>query len=472
MSENNKYDVTSMPLTPRHYWIVFVASLGQLIGTTVATIAGIIIPMINILSRPELSSFMQGLIGAADLIGIMVGSVLFGRLSDRYGYLLFFRLCPLLVLVAALVSVFVPDIWVLVVCLFIIGIGIGGEYSLDSNYVSELMPVKWRRVMLGVTKAASALGNIIGAALALWWVMSDKNSAIWPELMLIIAGIALLMLLSRIKFYESPKWLLDHGQVAKAEKAVHEFLGADVYLSTSSPQSDSAGEDVAHQGSVEHATSESGQKSMGSLAFMRKYFSQVMLSAAPWACEGLGVYGIGVFIPMLVMALGIEHVSDHMLPILHVAESIKTTLWISCIILPGFLIGVWLTNKRINIPRLQSLGFWACAVTLVLLLVSYHWHWAKWISLISFMLFELFLNIGPHLVTYLLPPMIYPVEVRGQGTGIAAAIGKLGAVLAVFLIPILLKLGGAVLVLGVSAVIMAIGAIITRYYGAKVLPTK
>ncbi|MDE5773540.1 MAG: MFS transporter, partial [Muribaculaceae bacterium] len=191
MPEAQKLYVATMPLTARHYWIVFVASLGQLIGTTVATIAGIIIPMINILTRPELSSFMQGLIGAADLIGIMVGSVLFGRLSDKYGYLLFFRLCPFLVLCSALVAVFVPNVWVLVISLFIIGIGIGGEYSLDSNYVSELMPIRWRRVMLGITKAASALGNIIAAALALWWVMIDKSAGIWPDLMYIIAGVAL-----------------------------------------------------------------------------------------------------------------------------------------------------------------------------------------------------------------------------------------------------------------------------------------
>lgn len=449
-----------MPLTARHYWIVFVASLGQLIGTTVATIAGIIIPMINILTRPELSSFMQGLIGAADLIGIMVGSVLFGRLSDKYGYLLFFRLCPFLVLCAALVAVFVPNVWVLVISLFIIGLGIGGEYSLDSNYVSELMPIKWRSVMLGVTKAASALGNIIAAAFALWWVMTDKNADIWPDLMFIIAGVALLMLLSRIKFYESPKWLLDHGRNAEAERAVEEFLGSDVYISEISNQDDK---------SPQNDRSSKASGNTGGLGFIRRHFSQVMLSGVPWACEGLGVYGIGVFIPMLVMALGIEHVSDNMLPILHVAESIKTTLWISCIILPGFIIGVWLTNKKINIPRLQSVGFWACAVMLITLLLSYHLHWAKWISLLSFMLFELFLNIGPHLVTYLLPPMIYPVEVRGQGTGIAAAIGKLGAVLAVFLIPVLLKAGGAVLVLSVSSAVMAIGAIVTNVYGKRVM---
>ena len=71
-------------------------------------------------------------------------------------------------------------------------------------------------------------------------------------------------------------------------------------------------------------------------------------------------------------------------------------------------------------------------------------------------------------MTYLLPPQIYPVEVRGQGTGIAAAIGKAGAVLGVFVVPVLLKWGGGVLVLGVSAAIMGIGAIVTSIYGHRV----
>ena len=74
-----------MPLGPRHAWVVFVASLGQLIGTGVATLAGVIIPMLNIISRPELSSTMQGIIGAMDLIGIMIGSVILGKLIDKYG---------------------------------------------------------------------------------------------------------------------------------------------------------------------------------------------------------------------------------------------------------------------------------------------------------------------------------------------------------------------------------------------------
>lgn len=121
-----------------------------------------------------------------------------------------------------------------------------------------------------------------------------------------------------------------------------------------------------------------------------------------------------------------------------------------------------------NVCKMQTLGFWMCGVALIVLLIAYWLKLDKWVSIISFMVFELFLNFGPHLVTYVLPPKIYPVSDRGRGSGLAAGIGKLGAVMGVFLIPILLGLGGPLLVLGVSAAVMALGAIVTAAYAPKV----
>lgn len=443
-----------MKMTPRHYYIVFVSSLGQMIGTAVATLAGIIIPMLNIILHPELSTFMQGLIGAIDLIGIAIGSVIFGRLSDKYGYLLFFRLCPLLIFVSCVIAIIFPSVTVLTIALFFVGLGIGGEYSLDSDYVSELMPVKYRSLMVGVAKAACALGNIIVAAICFGLLELWKDAESWPKLLWIITIIASVMFILRLKFYESPKWLLDHGQQAKAEIAVKKFLGQDVCIE---PEP----EDSAP------AQSESASEKSSMLSFIGQNWKKVILSGVPWACEGLGVYGIGVFLPILVMALGLEHFTPGENPIFHVASSVKITLWISCIILPGFILGLVLINKKKSLVAIQSVGFWMCAVSLVILLLSYHYGWNKWISIGAFMAFELFLNMGPHLITYVLPPHIYPVAERGQGVGLAASIGKIGAVLGVFVIPILLKSGGAVLVLIVSAAVMAAGALITNIFGRK-----
>ena len=63
---------------------------------------------------------------ATSLVGIMVGSVLFGAWSDKKGYLFFFRFCPALILAASLFTFFTADLFGLVTGLFFMGLGIGG----------------------------------------------------------------------------------------------------------------------------------------------------------------------------------------------------------------------------------------------------------------------------------------------------------------------------------------------------------
>ena len=100
-------DLATMPLGPRQIFIMIAASLGQFIGQGLATLVGIVIPLIQLVAHPELSSGIQGLMGCISLIGIMLGTVVFGRLSDRYGYLFLFRLCPLIILATSLTCVFI-----------------------------------------------------------------------------------------------------------------------------------------------------------------------------------------------------------------------------------------------------------------------------------------------------------------------------------------------------------------------------
>lgn len=447
-----------MPLGRRHAWVVFVASLGQLIGTGVATLAGIIIPMLNIMTRPELSSGMQGLIGAMDLIGIVFGSVVFGKLIDKFGYIFFFRLCPAIVLAASVIAALVPTIPVLIITLFFIGFGIGGEYSLDSNYISELMPVKWKSLMVGLAKAASAFGNIFVAGICYLLIVHWNRPDAWPHLMWITSIIAAVMIITRIWFYQSPKWLLQHGEIKQAREAAEKFLGVDVTLSPSETSSSPGAQNTTAGNTTPKPTQ----------PFIIQNWKQIILTGIPWACEGLGVYGIGVFLPILVASLGIEHISTTETPILRVASSVDVTFYISCIILPGFLLGLWMIAKNKNICKMQTWGFMICAAALVALLLASLHQWPKWISITAFMIFELFLNFGPHLVTYVLPPKVYPVATRGFGTGIAASIGKIGAVLGVFFIPVLLNFGGTELVLIVSAVIMVLGAVVTAVF-ARIL---
>ncbi len=88
------------------------------------------------------------------------------------------------------------------------------------------------------------------------------------------------------------------------------------------------------------------------------------------------------------------------------------------------------------------------------------------------MIFELFLNAGPHLITFIIPTRIYDISERGSGAGIAAAFGKAGAVIGVFFMPQLLKWGGIELALGVTIAVHLVGAVVTAVMGRRIMPPK
>ncbi|WP_418991210.1 MFS transporter [Alistipes sp.] len=443
----------TMPLRWGHFRVLIVASLGQVLGAGLATLVGIILPMIQLLRHAELSSLAQGAVACTSLVGIMVGSVIFGEWSDRKGYLLFFRLCPLVVLAASLLAFLADNLAGLVVGLFLMGLGIGGEYSLDSDYISEIMPRRWRLMMVGVAKASSSVGNIVVAGISFFLLSSWDDPRLWNRLLLLVSVFSLAMFLSRIRFEQSPGWLFARDRDGEAERAVQYFLGKDVEINE-----------------LRNRPRRKDTPKVGwSDLFRRGNIKKVLFSGIPWACEGVGVYGIGVFLPVLILALGLESVSEA--PFARIIHSVQLTTYINLFILPGFVLGLVLVNRWYHV-RTQTWGFLLCAAGMALLLAAYELHWPVWIAVAGFMLFELFLNAGPHLMTFIIPPQIYSVAERGAGAGLAAAFGKLGAVVGVLFIPMLLEWGGAGLALLVTIATQLLGALITAVVGHKVLPNR
>lgn len=440
-----KVDMATMPLGWRHIRIVLIASLGQFIGQGLATLVGIVIPLMQLSAHPGLSSALQGVMGCISLIGIMLGTVVFGRLSDRYGYLLFFRLCPLIILVTSLVAAVSHTVPVIVVCLFLMGFAIGGEYSLDPDYISELMPARWRVYMVGVAKALASAGSAFVAVICYFVIIKENNAACWPYLFLIVAAVAALMLLLRLGFAQSPQWLMSRGETAEAEKAVSHLLGPDVVMEKPA--------------SVKHVPQEQSMS-----GFIRNNMSRIVLTGVPWACEGLGVYGIGIFLPVLIMSFHLDALGSGASPLNHVTHSVALTFALCVVMMIGFAGGLLLL-RRLSHLSMQTAGFWGSAAGLGVLMAAYLCGWPAWIAIAGFVVFELFLNAGPHLITFILPSQIYPVADRGTGAGIAAGVGKSGAVIGAFIIPLLLGWGGATLVLVVSIAVMVAGALITSVAG-------
>lgn len=446
--DGKSLNMDDMPLRLGHFRVLVVASLGQVTGAALSTLIGVVIPLMQILLHTTLPPLKQALLASMSLMGIMVGSILIGRWSDRRGYLRYMRLSPALILLGAIIAISSTNSTVMMIALFIMGFGIGGGYSLDSDYVSEIMPRRWRLFMVGVVKASSALGNVVMAFVCYYilghWTTADH----WNGMFLLVALMAVVMLLSAIRFEQSPGWLLSQGRREEAERAARYFLGQDVEL----------GEVAATTEGV----------SVGSL-FRGESLRRTILCGLPWACEGYAVYGVGVFLPVLIMSLGLGRGDAG--TIAHATSSVHLAAYVNLFVAAGFAAGLMAIRRSFNL-RQQSVGFVVAALGLVLLMVGYALHLPRWTMIAGLALFELFINAGPHLMTFILPSQVYPIAERGAGAGVAAAAGKAGAVAGVFTIPLLLGWGGVEMVMAVTLALQLLGAAVTATLGRVFLHSK
>jgi PHS family inorganic phosphate transporter-like MFS transporter len=72
-----------------------------------------------------------------------------------------------------------------------------------------------------------------------------------------------------------------------------------------------------------------------------------------------------------------------------------------------------------------------------------------------------FTEFGPNATTFVYPSEIFPVRVRTTGHGIAAAMGKLGGFVGVFVFPYLLQWKGLLGAESAAAIASVLGLVVT-----------
>jgi nitrate/nitrite transporter NarK len=186
----------------------------------------------------------------------------------------------------------------------------------------------------------------------------------------------------------------------------------------------------------------------------------------PWFLQDLSTYGIGIFTPVIIAAAFGASAKEHT-----VAAVIHNDLLGArgtALVDLGFLVGIAcaiaLADRWGRIP-LQIIGFVGCALGLLLAAAGSLGGQSNLPVIVAgFVLFQFMTNLGPNAQTYLLAGEVFPTPVRGLGAGLAAATGKVGAVLTAFLFPILLADWGTERLLPLLAITSLVGAAITWAY--------
>ena len=166
-----------------------------------------------------------GFTGTVYLIGQVVGALVFGRLTDRWGRKKLFILTLAIYLVGSGMAGFATAPWFLYLWRFVAGLGIGGEYTAINSAIDEMIPSKYRgRVDIAVngTYWAGAMVGAIGSFVLLNHAVLPENVG-WRVAFFIGPVLGLVIIYLRRHIPESPRWMLVHGQAAEAERIVDDI---------------------------------------------------------------------------------------------------------------------------------------------------------------------------------------------------------------------------------------------------------
>ena len=168
----------------------------------------------------ELTAAQVGSAGSAYILGACLGALYFGRLADRIGRKRLFMLTLGIFLAGSVLTGFSMNyIWFLV-CRFITGAGVGGEYSAIHSAVDELIPARVRGAVDLIIGGSFWIGTILGS-LASVLLLNPSLFGLdvgWRIAFGLAAVMAVGILLVRRNVPESPRWLFLHGRDAEAEE--------------------------------------------------------------------------------------------------------------------------------------------------------------------------------------------------------------------------------------------------------------
>ncbi|KAK0616185.1 major facilitator superfamily domain-containing protein [Immersiella caudata] len=408
----------------------------------------------------------------------IVGMVAFGLLADQMGRSKLYGIEVIIVLVAVGGAAFSsagfiihqdrPGSLDIYAALFVfrafLGLGIGAEYPMSAVIAAEFSPTRWRGVMLAAVFLAQSVGRILAYGISLGALHGltgqiDSDAAdvldqtkisldIFWRLALSLAGIpAVFALVFRLFIPETPRF---YSAVKRDIKKARESL---TMLGTRTPEMIADIERIMVAG-PDDASSILEKRSWRKMA-REYYFGEgkgwKLLAAISiqWLLLDIVWYGVGLDSPGTLAALWLDKPPpppsatppswnvDPAYPNATIVETIDRnlvrTLYLSCIAaLLGSLLVIPLVN-RLSRKTHYLWTTWSLAALFAIMAISVSQTYAKSdheVSMVFYVVAQLLFNLGPNTLTFILAAEIFPTEFRGTSYGIAAAFGKVGAIIA------------------------------------------
>ena len=383
--------------------------------------------MIQLTPLMHLTPLQEGLIGGSALLGLFLGSLILGWVSDHIGRQKIFTFSFVLITLASFLQFFASSPEQLFFLRMLIGFGLGGDYSVGHTLLAEFAPRRYRGILLGAFSMVWTVGYVLASAVGHWLITVDSDA--WRWLLGSAAFPAFFITLLRWGTPESPRWLMRQGRVGEAHEIVKRYLGESVLL----------GDEVATPTS----------RSMRML-FSSQYWRRTAFNSLFFVC---------LVIPWFVIYTWLPSIAQHM----HIEDALTASLMLNALLIFGALLGLVLTHYLSRRFFLLS-GFALLCLTLVVL--AYVPENNTSLVLLLFVLFTTAISAASNLVG-ILPAESFPTDIRSLGVGFATAMSRLGAAVSTVLLPLMLDGYGMRITLLLLAAVLFIGFIVTLLWAPE-----
>ena len=368
-----------------------------------------------------LSSFWQGMLGSSALIGLFIGSLFLGHISDIIGRQKIFCFSFIIITIGTFSQFFIETPLELFLLRIFIGIGLGGDYSVGHTMLAEISPRKHRGILLGSFSVIWTFGYVAANFLGHYLTYIDPNA--WRWLLMSASLPAFIILLLRIGTPESPRWLMKKGRHEEANTIIKKYFGTNVILNDEYSE----------------------RKAISFFAlFSPQYRQRTLFNSLFFICLVIPYFAIYTFLPAILNIMGLN-------------QSFSTDLLLNFILIIGALLGIVLTQ---TFSRRGFLIYSFIFLAICLGLLSFIPEQQTLVMLMLFAAFTLVLSAVSNLVG-VFPAESFPTKMRALGVGFATSMSRLGSAIGTGLLPIAILSFGMQSTMLILTGILASGAIIS-----------